>query len=113
MRKIAVVALTLPVVAYGWVVTASSIYLWGTDKLDLFRFPFLQWTQAAPWWRLNWTMTWWVIASAAVPTFVLGLAAFATIRCWKDAGGRSLYGASEWATHTDMTKGGLRIRGRL
>lgn len=112
---IAKIALAVPVVAYGWMASASAIYLAGTGKMDLFRFPFTQLLQAAPWWRLNWTMTLWVGLSAAVPTLVLLLCAFGLARhAWRNRGAsRPIYGATGWADHAAMRAGGLRLRKRL
>jgi hypothetical protein len=59
MHPIAKVALVAPVLGYGWIAAASAIYCAGTGKLNLLRFPFVQWAEAAPWWRLNGTMTLW------------------------------------------------------
>jgi type IV secretion system protein VirD4 len=70
----------LPVVAAGWVASASALYCFGTGKMDLFRFPFGQWIQAAPYWKLNLTMTTAVIGSAAAPTLLLAVCGFGIVR---------------------------------
>jgi hypothetical protein len=108
-------ALAVPVVACGWMASASAIYLAGTGKMALFRFPFTQWLQAAPFWRLNWTMTLWVGISAAVPTLVLVLCAFGLTRhAWRNRGAsRPIYGVTGWADHAAMRAGGLRLRKQL
>lgn len=107
--------LAVPVVVYGWIVSASAIYLAGTGKMDLFRFPFAQWLQAAPWWRLNWIMMLWVGLSAAVPTLVLLLCMFGLTRhAWRSlANPKPIYGATGWADHAAMRAGGLQLRKRL
>jgi hypothetical protein len=108
-------ALAVPVVACGWIASASAIYLAGTGKMDLFRFPFTQWLEAAPWWRLNWIMTLWVGLSAGVPTLVLLLCMFGLVRhAWRNRGKpKSVYGDTGWATPQQMETGGLRLRDRL
>jgi type IV secretion system protein VirD4 len=73
-------ALTMIAIPYAWLAAASDIYCAGIGRLDLFVFPFTQWIQVAPYWRLNWWMTLWVVLSAAVPPFVVGLAVFAWLR---------------------------------
>lgn len=108
-------ALGLPVAAYGWIASASAIYLAGTGKMDLFRFPFLQWSQAAPWWRLNSTMTVWVIVAAAVPTLLLLACSFGLARHASRNRGNTtpIYGATGWADHAAMRAGGLQLRDHL
>lgn len=106
-------ALAAPLVAYGWNVSASAIYLAGTGKMDLFRFPFLQWSQAAPWWRLNGMMTAWVIGSATVPTVLVLVCGFGLARhSWRNRG-KPIYGDTGWADYAAMRNGGLRLRKRL
>ena len=63
-----------------WLVVASALYCEMSGHMGMFRFPYTQWWQAAPWWRLNWWMTLYVIASAAVPTLIILGALIATIR---------------------------------
>ena len=80
----------------------------GTDKIALFQFPFTQWTQAAPWWRLNWMMTTWVAAGAAIPTAFLLLCAFGMIRHWISQTKRGpLYGKTDWADRPQMASGSI------
>ncbi len=107
--------LAVPVVAYGWVASASAIYLAGTGRMGLFRFPFAQWLQAAPWWRLNWIMTLWIGLSAAVPTLLLVVCAFGLARhTWRNRGNpKPIYGDTGWADHAAMRAGGLQLRKRL
>lgn len=104
MRGLTKVGIAMPLAGYGWIVAASGIYLWGTDKLSLFRFPFAQWIQAAPWWWLNWQMTLWVIGSAAVPTLLLLVCSFGIVRHWwkTRSGDRPVYGTTDWADRKQM-----------
>lgn len=75
-------------IPYAWLVVASDIYCAGIGRLDLFVFPFTQWLQVAPYWRLNGWLTLWVVVSAAAPPFVAGLAVLAWAR--RRTGGRHL-----------------------
>ena len=79
MIRLGIAALTGGVLAWGWLATAAYIYLWGVRKLTLFRFPFQQWLIIAPYWRLSWWVTLWVVVAAAVPTVLLVLIAVAVM----------------------------------
>jgi len=60
----------------GWLAAASAIYCNLSGRGSLFVFPFTQWVQAAPYWRINVWMTVYVIASAVgatAPVVVVGL----------------------------------------
>jgi hypothetical protein len=98
--------LAVPAIPYVWLVGASNIYCMGIGRPDLFVFPFTQWLQVAPYWRLNWWMTLWVIVAAAAPTIVLGLAAIIMARrCMRPA--PQVYGATKWASRGEMNGGNI------
>jgi hypothetical protein len=102
--------LVVIVTPYLWVAGASNIYCAGIGRLDLFVFPFTQWLIVAPYWRMNWWVTLWVVVAAAAPTFVLGLCAFAAKRRFSNA--RLIYGKTDWATRSQMKAGNISTRKR-
>jgi hypothetical protein len=104
MRPIAKTALAAPVLAYGWLAAASAIYCAGTGKLVLFRFPFVQWAEAAPWWRLNGTMTLWVSVAAVIPSLLLLVCGAGLVRVRKAR--TEVYGKTSWASRQQMKAGG-------
>ena len=105
MRPIAKTALAAPVLAYGWLAAASAIYCAGTGKLALFRFPFVQWAEAVPWWRLNGTMTLWVSVAAVIPSLLLLVCGAGLVRVRKAR--TEVYGKTSWASRQQMKAGGI------
>ena len=79
--------------AWGWLALASAIYCKLTSKAELLLFPYMQWAEAAPWWRANWFMTACVVISAGIPTLLL---AAGTVITWRIRHRRKLvlYGQS-------------------
>jgi len=112
MRNVLKAAAALPGLAYGWIVAASAIYCAGTGKMALFQFPFTQWIQAAPYWRLNWWMTLWVSISGGLPTLLLIVCAFGMVRHhWRNRPSE-IYGKTEWADQRDMKAGNISANRR-
>lgn len=81
MRRV-LLASTIVVVPAGWMAAASAIYCAGTEKMALYRFPFTQWAEAAPWWRYTWNTTVWVAVGAIIPTAVVLLCTYGVVRHW-------------------------------
>lgn len=93
----------------GWMAAASAIYCAMTGNMDLYRFPWTQWAQAAPWWRLNGWMTLSVCLSAAIPTIVLLICAYGIVRrLFFGLRQPSLYGKTGWADRKEMQRGGIK-----
>ena len=81
-------AITVPA---GWLAASSAILCAGLGKMDLYRFPFDQWLQAAPWFhRSGWWVETWIIVSAAIPTAVPALCGCGLARHWWKSRGRRL-----------------------
>ena len=110
MIRIRIASVSLLLTPIAWMASASALLCCFLGRLDLFRFPYVQWAQAAPWWRLSWRMTLSVVASAAIPTVaVLALCGVAW-RLWRRRRTRPLYGETHPATPAEMVRGGLVIR---
>jgi hypothetical protein len=91
-----------------WIVVASALYCEMSGRMGMFRFPYTQWWQAAPWWRLNWRMTLYVTTAAAVPTLIILGAILATIRIGYGKPRRpALYGKTGWAGPAEMRERGI------
>jgi type IV secretion system protein VirD4 len=115
------------VIPYAWLAAASFLYLTASQRMDLFVFPYVQWLQYAPWWRYRPLVTAMVVGSAAVPTLVLGLLAYAILRRPRkklvappggglkplERGVTDNHGHARWATEKELAKkfgsGGLLI----
>lgn len=95
---------------FGWVFVASNIYCNGIDRPDLFLPPFTQWLQVAPYWRVNWWTTLWVVISAAAPTFFLAVLVWWLVSLRRGRAGRpNLYGSTGWASPAEMRRGGIEL----
>jgi heme/copper-type cytochrome/quinol oxidase subunit 2 len=92
---------------WAWLAIASVVYCSLTGKRDLLAFPYAQWAEAAPWWRVNWLMTVCVTASAAVPTLLMVALGIVVWRLRK-ARRPALYGRAAWAGDAAMRAGGIR-----
>jgi hypothetical protein len=111
MRKFASILLLLLAMAYGWVVAASALYLTVADKFDLFQYPYMQWIQAAPYWRYDPWMTAYVVGSAAIPTVVVGLCLFGLVRHQRNRR-PAIYGETQWATPQQRNANGISTKSR-
>lgn len=111
MRTLAAVILGTVAAAYGWVVAASVIYLTATDKFDLFQYPYMQWVQAAPYWRTNLWMMLSVWGSAAIPTVVAVLCLFGMVRHQRNRQ-PAIYGETQWATPQQRSANGISSKRR-
>jgi hypothetical protein len=107
MRRLLVIMGTAVLAVWAWLVTASLVYCSLTGKRDLLAFPYAQWAEAAPWWRVNWLMTVCVTASAVAPT-LLAVAFGAIVWRLRKARRPALYGRSAWAGDAAMRAGGVR-----
>jgi hypothetical protein len=96
---------------YVWIVTASGFYCNLAGKWSLFRFPFMQWIQAAPWWRLNWHMTFYVVAGALAPTIISLIILSGIISQQRTRRVRpNLYGETGFVTdHGTLQRGGVQL----
>lgn len=106
MMRTARVFLAGIALTWGWLASAAFIYLWGVGKLPLFRFPFHQWLIIAPYWRVSWWVTLWVIVAAAAPSLLLLVCGAGIVRHRlrrRQTQGRPIYGRTEWATRREMT----------
>ena len=106
------VLFALVVAPFGWLAGASAIFCYGTGKMDLYRFPFLQWVEAAPWWRLSGWITLWVCVSAAIPSLALLAVIALMVRFGRTAAlrrqrVRPVYGETGWATKPEMNAGSI------
>jgi hypothetical protein len=103
----AVAALVL--VPCAWMAAASAILCAVTSHMSLYRFPFLQWAEAAPWWRFTWWMTLSVAVSATIPTVVVLLLAYGVVSSLYRRGRQpAIYGQTGWAERGEMQRGGIR-----
>jgi hypothetical protein len=94
-----------------WLISASALYCQFSGHWNLFAFPYTQWVQAAPWWRLNWRMMLWVIGSAAAPTLLLLVGVAVALRLSVKRNKRpELYGNTGWADANEMRSGGIGRR---
>lgn len=113
MRAFAMVLLGVLVILApcGWMAAASAIYCAGTGHMALYQFPYTQWLQAAPWWRLNLWMTLWVGISAALPTLLMLLLIYGAIRNAVTRGRQpNLYGETGWANRKEMRSNNINPR---
>lgn len=109
MRK-SLIAVGAVFVPWLWLVAASALYCALAGKMALFRWPWMLWLSAAPYWHQNWFMTVCVLFSALVPTFVLGLIGFGfASRRREELARPALYGTTGWANDAEMKAGGIRI----
>jgi hypothetical protein len=104
MRRVVPIAAAAIVLPWGWLTAASAIFCAGTGKIALFRFPFVQWAEAAPWWRLNGTMTLWVSIAAVIPSLFLLVCGLGLFRA-RRVGRSEVYGQTEWASRRQMKAG--------
>ena len=107
MKQLVVVTGAVVFGAWAWLVIASLVYCSLTGKRDLLAFPYVQWAEAAPWWRANWLMTVCVTASAVAPT-LLAVALGAIVWRVRKSRRPALYGRSAWASDAAMHSGGVR-----
>lgn len=112
-KRIALWTLAPVAAAWIWSATASGIYLASIGFLSEFKAPWLQWWIALHYaikdgWT-GWTTIYvwfWLIASGAVPSLLLGACAVLWSR--KRKSGMELYGKSSWATQRDMAPSSIR-----
>jgi hypothetical protein len=97
-----------------WLAAASAIYCRLAGKWALYQFPYLQWLDAVPWWRLNARMTVYVVTAAAVPTLVALIIAFCLIsKRLPNKLRPSLYGQTDWAGVPEMEDGGIKLKRQI
>lgn len=105
--------LLLPLVVPGWIVAASGLLCAFTRKTALFVFPYVQWIQAARWYReVGWLMRIAVITSGLLPTIVTILLAVAVYQIGRrpnSTGVQSLYGTTGWASREEMERSGISL----
>lgn len=106
MRRLAIASGVIVGLPCAWVVAASALYCELAGKMDLFRFPYWQWVEAEPYWRLSQRMTLFVWGSAAAPTLVVLICLFGLVRHWWTEGrhnpSKTVYGKTEWADRKQM-----------
>ncbi|MGD0107268.1 MAG: hypothetical protein ABSC06_25000 [Rhodopila sp.] len=113
-RNLAAIGVAILAVPCAWEATASAVLCWGIGRLDLYQFPYTQWLETAPWWRVNWWLTFWVVLSAIIATLIWAPITFGGARFLvRRRVQQSLYGKTGWAESTDIQRGGLQLRRRL
>jgi hypothetical protein len=112
--KTASAIILLILIPVGWIVAASAIFCWGTDKMSLYRLPYMQWLQAAPYWLLNPWMTLWICVSAVIPTLVTALILLTIVQSMRSRRRQSkVYGEQTWARPDQMRQNGLNLRKKV
>jgi hypothetical protein len=107
-RFVTRVVLFSALAVWGWVFVASFLLCMMTKRIDLFRWPFSTWLDAAPWWHsVGWQMKLNIAVAAFAPTLVVlaigtGLirrrarsVTVPRVRQW-------LFGNSKWSTEAEQ-----------
>lgn len=100
--------------AYVWLAGASALYCRLAGRWEMFRFPFLQWAEVAPWWLHEWHLTLYVIASATFPTLMFALLAAGVLSRRNNGRIRpSLFGKAQFADQSAMRRDGFHLKKKI
>lgn len=110
------ILMALLVLPMAWLFAASACYCLAIGHWEMFVWPFGQWIQAAPWWRLNDWMTIYVVGSAVPPTLFSLLLAYGAIRqavIIRKRKKQEVFGKTGWANKAEMRDAGVHVGSKL